>query len=333
MDVWKEHINDPIIIYESELERLNPNQLYVDCLIDFKVFDILGNTNDSIREKVFSFYCSFYHILQESRNKNDESRYAKFLRNSSQHVHAFEKDILFIPINVIGSLHWSLCIVLYPILHMLGQLLPEDETKSKHSCNTNFSDCCILHLDSYPEIHIPSKIFSHVKQYFTDLWNVKKDQPDFIKSLHAHCIRKGFLSADESDFIELVQKNLTSTDLYSSIPCASCKVPEQPNGFDCGPFILSYVQSTIESVQAKEIEAIQKPITEYIKQNLHNAKPSDDHRTQLRNTLADIAAEFRTWKAAVPQQNYDDGAPEILGDKKDTSSTQRPYTVNVLYVQ
>jgi len=216
---------------------------------------------------------------------------------------------------------------------MLGQLLPEDETKSKHSSNTNFSDCCILHLDSHPGIHTPSEIFSNLKQYFTDLWNVKKDQLDFIKSLHAHCIRKGFLIVDETDFIELIQKNLTSTDLYNSIPCASCNVSEQPNGYDCGPFILSFVQCTVESIQAKENEAIQIPITEYIKLNLLNAKPADDHRAQLRNTLADIAAEFRTCKAFLPPHNYDDSEPEILGDKNDTSSTQRPYTVNVLYFE
>ena len=123
MDVWKEHGNDAIIIHESELERLNPEKYYVDCLVDFQVFNILGNTNDSIREKVFSFYSSFYYLLQQSQNKN-QSKYAKLLLNSSVHVNTFIKDILFIPINVINSLHWYLCIVLHPLLHILGHLLP-----------------------------------------------------------------------------------------------------------------------------------------------------------------------------------------------------------------
>ena len=328
MDVWKEHGNDAIIIHESELERLNPEKYYVDCLIDFQVFNILGNTNDSIREKVFSFYSSFYHLLQQSQNKN-QSKYTKLLLNSSVHVNTFIKDILFIPINVINSQHWSLCIVLHPLLHILGHLLPEDETNSNHSSSNNCSDSCILHLDSYPGIHQPSDIFSDVKQYLSDLWNVKKDQQDFITSLHAHCTSKGFLNADETDFIEIIQKKLTSADLYSNIPCASCKVSKQPNGYDCGPFIISYVQSIIESIQAKENEAIQKPITECIQQNLLNAKPADDHSAQLRNTLADIAAEYRTWKAALPAQNYNEDEPEILGDKK---AIKRPYEVNVLYV-
>ncbi|CAN6865695.1 unnamed protein product [Brassica oleracea] len=202
-----------------------------------------------LQEQQVSNYCHFFNTyfykkLSDAVTNKGNDKAASFLK-----LRRWWKGIdlfrkAYIFIPIHEDVHWSLIIVCIPD--------KEDE-----------SGLTILHLDSLG-VHPKRSIVENVKRFLKDEWNFLNQDDDYSSNLPI------------------------SAKLWRNLPRrineADIKVPQQKNDFDCGPFVLFFIQRFIEEapqrLKRKDLGMFDK---KWFKPDEASAL-----RTKIRNTLIDL---------------------------------------------
>lgn len=264
---------DAVTIYNGCLKKLNIPEYLNDNLIDWKIkhdIRIRRDQDENITKRIHAFSTMFFTKLTEV---NDNRRGFAFVRKWTQNVDIFDKDFLFIPIN--RDLHWSLIVIVKPNL-----LKSDDDNNASASVNIeeeaflenddNGDDepiPCILHMDSLnPYGHSGEKFAKTIRAYLEQEWEAKKGS------------------------------KLTCSN--TAIPFHQCFAPKQENSYDCGVYVIKYVEYILDhlndikpsakSLKNKKISRGDNVIT-------NNAFSQDNvtlERTKMRSLLEKIQSDW-----------------------------------------
>lgn len=298
----------------ADLNSLEPEVFLNDNLIDFKLFNILLNLPPEKREAVHCLGCSFYSNLQSFRH-DQRQRYNELLRDIMRKVNIFTKDFILIPINVKTSLHWSLCIIVRPLRYILHRYI-SDEEKNKYSiiCEENTQRGCILHMNSYPGTHSTKGICDEIQQALSDMWMLQRNQKSFSTTVTSYLHNLG-VSVDETmDVIGLLNTRIDNrgeSHVFESLPSIPCNVPIQPNGYDCGVYILKFAECVLDIELSTHEAAISASLINQVNENLFSHEDLKEYRADLRNTLNTMAADYKIWKQDNPSCENDDEVEEF----------------------
>ncbi|KAL5705402.1 Ulp1 peptidase [Ranunculus cassubicifolius] len=201
---------DAVSISKRDVELLQPETFVNDTIIDFYI-KYLKNKMSPEEGSRFHFFNSFFFRKLADLDKNPSSASegrAAFLRvrKWTRKVNLFEKDYVFIPVNF--NLHWSLIVICHP---------GEVPTFEDEEVDIALKVPCILHMDSIKGSHKGLKDL--VQSYLWEEW--KERHPDH----------------EPSD-------DLSSK--FSNLRFVPLELPQQENSFDCGLFLLHYVEQFLE---------------------------------------------------------------------------------------
>jgi Ulp1 family protease len=229
-DILQGYGKDKLTMFCTDLDKLEPTVFLNDNLIDFKIFHILLNLSPKKRDAVHSLGCLFYCNVQ-TFHLNQKNRYNKMLRDIIRTVNIFAKDLILIPINVHKSMHWSLCIVVRPLQYLLHHFI-SDEEKSKYSiiCEENPQRGCILHMNSYPGVHLQAQVFKEINEFLSELWMLQIHDGSFSASLNDYLRKYGLSVSENVDIVGLVNTQINKcgiTSIFESCPTVVCKITKK----------------------------------------------------------------------------------------------------------
>jgi sentrin-specific protease 7 len=152
--------------------------------------------------------------------KRSQKEMYELVERWTKEIDIFELDFLFIPVNI-GS-HWSLSVIVRP-----GLIL----NSSTDSQSPNDIDKpCILFMDSL-DLHSMMTISKQLRSYVENEWNVKKLKLD-INTL------KRQVGVDPGNGQMILSTN--------NLPVVKCHVPQQPNGTDCGVYVVRFIKLILD---------------------------------------------------------------------------------------
>ncbi|XVF44852.1 hypothetical protein PTKIN_Ptkin02bG0157100 [Pterospermum kingtungense] len=195
---------DAILISKRDVELLRPNTFINDTIIDFYIKYLKDKIQPEEQHR-FHFFNSFFFRKLADLDKGLSN--AGQAREAFQRVHKWTRkvDIFgkdYIFIPVNYSLHWSLIVICHP-----GEVayFKDDETQELLKVP------CILHMDSIRGSHRGLK--NLFQSYLSEEWKERhREAADDVPSKLLHL-----------QFVPL-------------------ELPQQENSFDCGLFLLHYVE-------------------------------------------------------------------------------------------
>ncbi|XP_010254529.1 PREDICTED: probable ubiquitin-like-specific protease 2B isoform X2 [Nelumbo nucifera] len=199
---------DAVSISKRDVELLQPETFINDTIVDFYI-KYLKNKIQPEDKNRFHFFNSFFFRKLADMDKDPSS--ASEGRAAFQRVHKWTRKINlfekdYIFIPVNFNLHWSLIVICHP-----GEVVNfKDE-----DANKSLKVPCILHMDSIKGSHKGLK--NLVQSYLWEEWKARQNES---------------LEDASSKFINL-----------RFIPL---ELPQQENSFDCGLFLLHYVELFLE---------------------------------------------------------------------------------------
>ncbi|CAN6449485.1 unnamed protein product [Victoria cruziana] len=199
--------SDAVSISKRDVELLQPDTFINDTIIDFYIKYLESKLLPKDKDR-FHFFNSFFFRKLADLDKNPGSAFEgkvayQRVRKWTRKVDIFKKDYLFIPVNF--NLHWSLIVVCHP-----GEAATFEDGK----VNENEKVPCILHMDSIKGSHTGLKDL--VQGYLWEEWKARHMDPK---------------EAAEDDIMR-----------FSDIRFVPLELPQQENSFDCGLFLLHYVE-------------------------------------------------------------------------------------------
>ncbi|XP_062082613.1 probable ubiquitin-like-specific protease 2A isoform X3 [Humulus lupulus] len=206
--IYPEGDPDAVIISKRDVELLQPETFINDNIIDFYV-KYLANKIQSEKRHRFHFFNSFFFRKLADLDKDPSSAYEG--KAAFQRVRKWTRKVnLFVKdyifIPVNYSLHWSLLVICHP-----GEV---PNFKGEESGSTSKVPC-ILHMDSIKGSHRGLK--NLIQSYLCEEW----------KERHSG----------------------TTEDILSkflNLRFVPLELPQQENLFDCGIFLLHYVELFLE---------------------------------------------------------------------------------------
>lgn len=195
---------DAVSISKRDVELLQPDTFINDTIIDFYI-KYLKNQIQTDEKPRFHFFNSFFFRKLVDLDKDPAS--ASEGRAAYQRVKKWTRKVNlfdkdYIFIPVNFNLHWSLIVICHP-----GEVATYEQEDIKNSHKVP----CILHMDSIKGSHKGLK--NLVQSYLLEEWKERQK--------------------DTSDDISSKFFNLRFVPL---------ELPQQENSFDCGLFLLHYVE-------------------------------------------------------------------------------------------
>lgn len=199
---------DAVSISKRDVDRLQPETFVNDTIIDFYIKYLKNKIDPGERQKFHFFNSFFYPKLAEL---------GKSLSNSPEGRAAFRsvrrwtrKISLFekdyIFVPVNFNYHWSLIVICHP-----GEVADFQDSDARKSLKLP----CILHMDSIRGSH--SGLKGLIQSYLWEEWKERQ--------------------ADTSEDI---------SSKFSNMRFFSLELPQQQNLYDCGLFLLHYVELFLE---------------------------------------------------------------------------------------
>ncbi|XP_065870325.1 probable ubiquitin-like-specific protease 2B isoform X2 [Euphorbia lathyris] len=292
---------DAVAISRRDVELLQPETFINDTIIDFYV-KFLKKKIQPEDNRRFHFFNSFFFRKLADLDKNPSSASdgrAAFQRvfKWTRKVNLFEKDFIFIPVNY--SLHWSLIVICHPCEIVNFRGISKDEASE-----STLRVPCILHMDSISGSHRGLK--NLIQSYLFEEW--KERHSEILEDLSSKfsCLR----------FIPL-------------------ELPQQGNSFDCGLFLLHYLERFLEEVPTDFDPFKITQSTSFLSRNWFPPDEASMKRRHVRMLISEIIKdhtlkipqlesiqEYPCSKYAVHIDETESGA-EFLVDKcslKDDSS-------------
>ncbi|TKV92127.1 hypothetical protein SEVIR_9G143200v4 [Setaria viridis] len=195
---------DAVSISKRDAELLLPETFVNDTIIDFYI-KYLSTRIESTEKRRYHFFNSFFFRKLADLDK-DQGRApegrAAFLR-----VRKWTRKINvfekdFLFIPVNFNLHWSLIVICYP-----GEVATSKDGDAKLAAELP----CILHMDSLKGSHTGLKDI--IQSYLWEEW--KERHPESASDI---------------------------SDKFLNLRFVSLELPQQDNSFDCGLFLLHYVE-------------------------------------------------------------------------------------------
>ncbi|XP_078441134.1 putative ubiquitin-like-specific protease 2B [Wolffia australiana] len=205
---------DAVSISKRDVDLLQPETFINDTIIDFYIKYLINKLPPKERPR-FHFFNSFFFRKLVDLDKDPlstaEGRTAFLrVRKWTRKVNIFEKDYLFIPVNY--NLHWSLLVICHP-----GEVSFLKEDSVREACKVP----CVLHMDSMKGNHDGLKKL--IQSYLWEEW----------KERH--------LTSNE---------DTSKSSIFSSLRFIPLELPQQQNAFDCGFFLLHYVELFLKEAPA-----------------------------------------------------------------------------------
>ncbi|KAH7692812.1 Ulp1 peptidase protein [Dioscorea alata] len=195
---------DAVSISKRDIELLQPDTFINDTIIDFYIKYLKNNIEPTEKHR-FHFFNSFFFRKLADLDKNpgcNSEGRAAFLRVRKWTRKVNIFEKDYIFIPVNFNLHWSLLVICHP-----GEVTNLKDFDMKESSKIP----CILHMDSIKGSH--SGLKNIIQSYLCEEW--KEKHPE----------------SSEDDASKL-----------SNLRFVSLELPQQENSFDCGLFLLHYVE-------------------------------------------------------------------------------------------
>jgi Ulp1 family protease len=252
-----------ICITKGDMRRLDPPIYLNDTIIDFKILHMLLNEYSSRRKQVHCFQSFFYTRLNDERSVEDGF---KNVATWTKAVDIFEKEMLILPVN--HTSHWSALFLLRPNLLLAPATSEEVRTATETSVGASEprETACILCLDSL-DMHNTKSIASKTKGYLLE------------EFLHKKC-GSSRIDPKFSAFKAAVE----------ALPVVAMKdIPTQANGYDCGMYVIKYVEVFLNRWPRSTLDTIKKKFSGLFS---GEDKCSEDDitlaRVQMRSLLEQI---------------------------------------------
>ncbi|XP_071732351.1 probable ubiquitin-like-specific protease 2B isoform X2 [Rutidosis leptorrhynchoides] len=199
---------DAVSISKRDFDLLLPDTFVNDTIIDFYIKHLKNKINPEERHR-FHFFNSFF--FRKLADPDKDSLDASQGRVAYQRVKKWTRKVNlfekdFVFIPVNYNYHWSLILICH---------LTEMATYKDEDANESTKVPCVLHMDSFRGSHTGLK--GLVQSYLKEEWIERKQ-------VASEDIRSRF---DNLRFISL-------------------ELPQQPNLYDCGLFLLHYVELFLE---------------------------------------------------------------------------------------
>ncbi|KAJ7968305.1 putative Sentrin/sumo-specific protease [Quillaja saponaria] len=199
---------DPVSISKRDVELLQPETFINDTIIDFYIKYLQNKIQPGERNR-FYFFNSFFFRKLADLDKDPSS--ASDGRVAFQRVRRWTRKINvfekdYIFIPVNYSLHWSLIVICHP-----GEMTCFKDEEIENSPRVP----CILHMDSLKGSH--SSLKNVIQSYLCEEWKERHSKTG---------------NDDSSKFLDL-----------RFVPL---ELPQQENLFDCGLFLLHYLELFLE---------------------------------------------------------------------------------------
>lgn len=200
-----------LTISKDDLEKLIGNNYLNDKIIEFYLFYVKDNLTKEMADKTHIFNSFFFSKMLETRRnyKNDNHFYDNLylqVHRWTNNIDIFSYDFLIIPI--FKGCHWSVAIICYP-----GKLLIDEielDVKERP---------CIIFFDS-------------IKQYKDDRMKTLKQYSQYLKN---------FIQQELFN-----KKNISKVFNSANLPTLNPTTPCQNNDYDCGIFLLHYVETFLK---------------------------------------------------------------------------------------
>nr|AUS89382.1 UB-like protease 1D [Sesuvium portulacastrum] len=195
-------------IFRSELKCLEPGECLTSTIMNFYIRFLQESSRESLECNFYFFNTYFYSKLQKAisnKQKSDKEVFGKF-RRWWKGVNIFQKAYIFLPIN--EDNHWSLVIICIPD--------KEDEPGD--------SGLIMLHLDSLG-LHSSASIFYYIKRLLINEWE--------------------YLNGVDGVAVQILISERIWKNLPRRIEEKTITVPRQTNDYDCGLFVLYYMERFI----------------------------------------------------------------------------------------
>ncbi|KAJ4962403.1 hypothetical protein NE237_022342 [Protea cynaroides] len=245
---------DAVSISKRDVELLQPETFINDTIIDFYI-KYLKNKIKPEDSHRFHFFNSFFFRKLADLDKDPTSASegrAAFLR-----VRKWTRKVdLFgkdyIFIPVNFNLHWSLIVICYP-----GEVVnfKDEDIEKSHRVP------CILHMDSIKGSHKGLKIL--IQSYLWEEWKEKKNES----------------SEDVSE-------------KFSNLRFVPLELPQQENSFDCGLFLLHYVEMFLEEAPVNFSPFTITKFSHFLGTDWFPPAEASFKRSLIKNIIYEILEEY-----------------------------------------
>ncbi|KAK6805496.1 hypothetical protein RDI58_003281 [Solanum bulbocastanum] len=206
--IFPEGDPDAVSISKRDVDLLKPKTFVNDTIIDFYIMYLKNKMNLEEKDR-FHFFNSFFFRKLADLDRDPSKACegrAAFLRVRRWTTKVNLFGKDFIFIPVNFSLHWSLIVICHP-----GEVVTFREEEMEKSSRVP----CILHMDSIRGSHKGLK--NLIQSYLLEEWKERHKEVG-----------------------EDVAKK------FSSLPFVRLELPQQENSYDCGLFLLHYVELFLE---------------------------------------------------------------------------------------
>ncbi|XP_051118188.1 probable ubiquitin-like-specific protease 2B isoform X2 [Andrographis paniculata] len=241
---------DAVSISKRDVDLLLPDTFVNDTIIDFYIKHLKTRQNEEERTK-YHFFNSFFFRKLADMDKDPCSAFDG--KAAFQRVRKWTRKVNllekdFIFIPVNYNYHWSLIVICY-----FGEIANYEDVEGRKSARVP----CILHMDSFRGSHIGLKDL--MQSYLWEEWKERQ---------------KG-----------------SSDDLYSkfrNLKFVPLEIPQQPNLFDCGLFLLHYVERFLEEVPANFSIYKVTSSSSFLQENWFPPGDASLKRTQIEKLISDL---------------------------------------------
>lgn len=201
---------DAVSISKRDFDLLQPETFVNDTIIDFYIKYLKNKIKPEEKDRFHFFNSFFFRKLADPDKDPLDASQGKVayqrVKKWTRKVNLFEKDFVFIPVNY--NYHWSVLVICH-----LGEMatFKDADADAKESIKVP----CVLHMDSIRGSHIGLK--GLLQSYLREEW--------------------------------IGRQQVASEDIcsrFSNLRFISLELPQQQNSYDCGLFLLHYVELFLE---------------------------------------------------------------------------------------
>ncbi|XP_028215735.1 probable disease resistance protein At4g27220 [Glycine soja] len=201
---------DAVCIRKSDIELLQPEKCLNDNIIDFYINYLKNKLPTDKQDRFHFFNCFFFPKLVDL--STDNRSIACDGKAAFQRVSNWTRKVNlfkkdYIFIPINYSLHWSLIVICHPAEVMT--CYRDEETKGSPK------EACILHMDSRKGIH--QDLHNVFQSYLCEEWKERHNN---------------------------VRDDVSS--IFLDLPFLPLELPQQQNAYDCGIFLLHYLERFLE---------------------------------------------------------------------------------------
>nr|XP_010932675.1 probable ubiquitin-like-specific protease 2B isoform X2 [Elaeis guineensis] len=269
---------DAVSISKRDIELLQPETFINDTIIDFYIKYLKNNIEPNEKHR-FHFFNSFFFRKLADMDKDPGSASegrAAFLRVRKWTRKVNIFEKDYIFIPVNFNLHWSLLVICHP-----GEVATLKDDDIKESSKVP----CILHMDSIKGSH--SGLKNIIQSYLWEEW--KERHPE----------------ASEDNSAK-----------FSNLRYVSLELPQQENSFDCGLFVLQYVELFLEEAPSNFSPFKITKFSSFLGADWFSPVEAYLKRFIIRKLISDLLKDpsQKVTPATCSSGHLSSGSPEIEAD-------------------